>query len=179
MLTFGHGRLDRDQLAALLRGADVELVVDVRRFPGSRHNPAAAAGQVEALLDENGIGYRHEPRLGGRRRLKKDEDAVSLDPWWRVAAFRAYADWTRTGEFGEGLAQLIEDDRERRTAIMCSEAVWWRCHRRVVSDVAVVAHGLSVEHLMHDGRLVEHPVSEGARQRPDGLLVWDRADADA
>ncbi|NYG57227.1 uncharacterized protein (DUF488 family) [Nocardioides daedukensis] len=179
MLTFGHGRLDRDQLAALLGDADVELVVDIRRFPGSRNNPAAAAGQVEALLEENGIGYRHDPRLGGRRRLNKDEDAATLDPWWRVAAFRAYADWTRTEEFGEGLAELIGDDRERRTAIMCSEAVWWRCHRRVVSDVAVVAHGLTVEHLMHDGRLLEHPVSEGVRRRPDGLLVWDRAADDA
>src|SRR3546814_12019267 len=101
MLTFGHGRLDRDQLAALLRGADVELVVDVRRFPGSRHNPAAAAGQVEALLDENGIGYRHEPRLGGRRRLKKAEDAVSLEPRWPVGAFPASVDWAPTGQVGE------------------------------------------------------------------------------
>src|SRR3546814_12221687 len=119
MLTFGHGRLDRDQLAALLRGADVELVVDVRRFPGSRHNPAAAAGQVEALLDENGIGYRHEPRLGGRRRLKQDEAAVSLDPWWRVAALREYADWTRTGEIGDGLAPRIEAARAGAPGDLC------------------------------------------------------------
>src|SRR3546814_17484821 len=100
MLTFGHGRLDRDQLAALLRGADVELVVDVRRFPGSRHNPAAAAGQVEALVAENGIGYRHEPRLGGRRRPKKNADAVLIVPTWRVAVFRGVGGWGRPGGTG-------------------------------------------------------------------------------
>ncbi|QIX27149.1 DUF488 domain-containing protein [Nocardioides sp. JQ2195] len=174
LLTFGHGRLERDQLGALLRGADVETVVDVRRFPGSRSNPAAAAGQVEDLLAELDIGHRHDARLGGRRRLTKDEDEDTLDPWWQVAAFRAYAAWTRTDDFAAGLRELLADVDSRRTAIMCSEAVWWRCHRRIISDVAAVAHDVPVRHLMHDGRLVEHPISDGARLRPDGVVVWDR-----
>ncbi len=173
MLTFGHGRLTRTELATLLTGAGVEAVVDVRRFPGSRHNPAAAAGQIEELAAELTIAHRHDPRLGGRRRLNADEDAASRDTWWQVAAFRAYAAWTRTDEFRAGLQDLLDQARVERTAVMCSEAVWWRCHRRIISDVVGLGHGLEVQHLMHDGRLVPHPPSAGARRGADGLLVWD------
>lgn len=172
MLTFGHGHLSRDGLAALLTGAGVEAIVDVRRFPGSRHNEAAARGEVPGLASEWGIAYRHEARLGGRRRLTADEDARSPDTWWQVDAFRAYAAWTRTPEFRAAMAELADDARVHRTAVMCSEAVWWRCHRRMISDVAVLVYGLPVEHLMHDGRRVEHRVSEGARLTHDEV-VWD------
>lgn len=172
MLTFGHGRLDRDGLGALVTGAGIERIVDVRRFPGSRANPAAAAGQVEDLARELGIDYRHDERLGGRRRLSADDDAASPDAWWRVAQFRAYAAWTRTPEFRAGLADLLADEAAARTAIMCSESVWWRCHRRLVADVVAVEHDRDVEHLMPDGTLRPHPVSEGARRRTDGMLEW-------
>src|SRR5690606_16340554 len=152
MLTFGHGRLDREGLGDLLRKAEIAVVVDVRRFPGSRANPAAARGQIEDLAAELGITYRHDERLGGRRRLSADDDA-SPDAWWRVAQFRAYAAWTRTPEFPAGLDELLAEDAAARTAIMCSEAVWWRCHRRIVADVLTVEHDVEVEHLMHDGSL--------------------------
>lgn len=175
MLTFGHGTLDRAGLAALVTGAGIERIVDVRRFPGSRANPAAAAGQVEDLARELGIDYRHDERLGGRRRLSAADDAASPDGWWRVAQFRAYAAWTRTPEFRAGLVDLLADDAASRTAIMCSESVWWRCHRRLVADVVTVEHARSVEHLMPDGSLRAHPVSEGARQRPDGMLEWPQS----
>jgi uncharacterized protein (DUF488 family) len=178
VLTFGHGRLARAELAALLTEAHVESVVDVRRFPGSRSNPAAARGAIDALADELGIGYRHDPRLGGRRSLTKEQEAGSPDTWWQVAAFRAYAGWTRSEEFRAGLADLVAAPTVRRTAIMCSEAVWWRCHRRIISDVVVMEHDVPVEHLMHDGRLIVHPVSAGARPGEDGRLVWD-GDRDA
>nr|WP_274607005.1 DUF488 domain-containing protein [Agrococcus sp. KRD186] len=169
MLTFGHGRLDGEGLRTLLAGAGVELVVDIRRFPGSRANPAASRDAIEQELGTGGIDWRWEERLGGRRRLTKEQDAASPDGWWRVAAFRAYAEWTRTPEFAAGLAAVLADAGERRTAVMCSEAVWWRCHRRVVADVASVLHGAEVLHLMHDGSLRPHPVSETARVVGSGV----------
>ncbi|WP_131815722.1 DUF488 domain-containing protein, partial [Mycolicibacterium flavescens] len=92
---------------------------------------------------------------------------------WRVAQFAAYAAYTRTAEFGAALDDLVEQARTQHTAMMCSEAVWWRCHRRIVSDVAVLRLSVPVSHLMHDGRLVEHSPADGARLRDDGLVVWD------
>lgn len=171
MLTFGHGRLDRAELAELLSTGGVAEVIDIRRFPGSRSNPAAARGEVESLATELGIGYRWDERLGGRRSLTKADDTESPDTWWRVRAFRAYAGWTRSSEFREALPALAgaADD----AAIMCSEAVWWRCHRRLVSDVLVLEFEVPVRHLMHDGRITEHEPSEGARLDGDGHVVWD------
>ena len=173
LLTVGHGPLDRGGLAELLNGAGVEQLVDVRRFPGSRNNPDVKREALEAWVPEEGIGYRWEPRLGGRRRLPKDEEP--LDPWWQVEAFRAYAAYTRTNEFREALAEVVEDAGEQRVAVMCSESVWWRCHRRLVADVVLGEHGTAVLHLMHDGRLTPHSLSEGARLGSDGRLVWDGA----
>ncbi|HEX6247649.1 MAG TPA: DUF488 domain-containing protein [Nocardioidaceae bacterium] len=171
LLTVGHGRLDEESLTSLLRGASVELLVDVRRFPGSRANPAVARDALAGRLPEAGIDYRWEERLGGRRSLPSGADE---DPWWQVAAFRAYAAHTRTPAFRAALADLLGEVAGRQVAVMCSESVWWRCHRRLVADVATVAHGVAVRHLMHDGRLVEHRPAEGARLRGDGLVMWDR-----
>lgn len=177
LLTLGHGRLDGDRMRVLLSGARVERVVDIRRFPGSRANPAAARDALAPVLAEAGIGCRWEERLGGRRRLSAADDAASPDGWWRVAAFRAYAAWARTEQFRAGLADVLAEADEARVAILCSEAVWWRCHRRVVADVAALAHGAEVRHLMHDGSLVRHPVSEGAVLGPDGV-TWPASEAD-
>ena len=171
LLTVGHGRLDEDGLGGLLAGAGVELLVDVRRFPGSRANPAVSRDALPSWLPGRGIGYRWEQRLGGRRRL--DPDADELDDWWQVAAFRAYAAYTRTEEFQTAMGELLEECRASTVAVMCSESVWWRCHRRLVADVAVVGHGVPTRHLMHDGRLTEHTPAAGARVREDGLVVWD------
>lgn len=171
LLTVGHGRLDEDSLGALLRDASVDLLVDVRRFPGSRANPAVSRDALPTWLPETGVDYRWEERLGGRRSLTAAEDRT--DPWWQVPAFRAYAAHTRTPVFRAAMDELLADVGRCRVAVMCSESVWWRCHRRVIADVAVLAHGLTVRHLMHDGRLNEHPASEGARLRDDGLVVWD------
>jgi uncharacterized protein (DUF488 family) len=171
LLTLGHGRLDQEGLTSLLQEAGVELLVDVRRFPGSRANPAVARDALPGWLPETGIGYRWEARLGGRRPVPDPDDQ---DPWWRVAAFRGYAAHTRTEEFRTAMTDLLTEVADRRTAVMCSESVWWRCHRRLIADVAALAHATEVRHLMHDGRLTEHPPAEGARLRDDGLVVWDR-----
>jgi uncharacterized protein (DUF488 family) len=171
LLTLGHGRLDQDGLSSLLHEAGVELLVDVRRFPGSRANPAVARDALPGWLPETGIGYRWEERLGGRRPVPDPDDQ---DPWWRVAAFRGYAAHTRTEEFRTAMTDLLTEVADRRTAVMCSESVWWRCHRRLIADVAMLTHATEARHLMHDGRLTEHPPAEGARLRDDGLVVWDR-----
>lgn len=176
LITVGHGRLDREDLAALLTGAGIEYLIDVRRFPGSRTNDAAAKGAVPALCAEAGVAYRWDERLGGRRHLTKEQDAASPDTWWRVAAFRAYAALTRTPEFRAGFDDLLTAMGDSRTAILCSESVWWRCHRRIIADVAMLEAGAEGMHLMHDGRLQPAEPSEGARLGADGRVVWDGAD---
>ena len=170
LLTVGHGRLDEPSFGGLLRDASVELLVDVRRFPGSRANPAVGRDALPSWLPDVGVDYRWEERLGGRRKLPADD---TQDPWWQVDAFRGYAAHTRTAEFREALAGVLAETEGRRVAVMCSESVWWRCHRRVIADVAVLVHDVAVRHLMHDGRLTEHSPSQGARLRDDGLVVWD------
>lgn len=167
LLTVGHGRLDRDGLGPLLASAGVERLVDVRRYPGSRTNPDVKREAPAEWLPELGIGYRWEERLGGRRRVDQD----SSDPWWRVEQFRAYAAHTRTAEFAGAVEELLEDTGT--VAVMCSESLWWRCHRRLIADVAVLRYDVPVLHLMHDGRLREHEPAAGARVA-DGWLVWDR-----
>ncbi|MCA0144169.1 DUF488 family protein [Blastococcus sp. LR1] len=171
-MTVGHGPEHRDPLGARLTAAGVELVVDVRRFPGSRNNPDVRREALAEWLPAVGIGYRWEERLGGRRSLPKGTPVV--DDWWTVTQFAAYAAYTRTPEFAEGLHEVLREAEGRTVAVMCSESVWWRCHRRIVADVAVLAHRCDVVHLMPDGRLAPHRPSEAAVLL-DGVLTWPRA----
>ncbi|ANH38364.1 hypothetical protein I601_1934 [Nocardioides dokdonensis FR1436] len=168
LLTLGHGTLDAEGLVGLLRDAGVRRLVDVRRFPGSRRDPSVGRDSLTGRLPAAGVDYRWEERLGGRRRVPQGQPE-EVDGWWRVPAFRAYAAHTRTEEFRAGLAQVLEEAGAALTAVMCSETVWWRCHRRIVSDAAVLLHGVDVQHLGHDGRLTPHPPAEGARVGEDGL----------
>lgn len=166
LLTVGHGTLDTDELLGLLRDAGVQQVVDVRRFPGSRRHPQVRREALAEWLPRAGIGYRWEQGLGGRRR----ESGDSPDVWWRVAAFRGYAAHMRSEEFAAGMERLAEDVAAATSAVMCSESLWWRCHRRIVSDVAVLLHEIPVRHLGHDGRTTAHQPSAGARVTPEGLV---------
>lgn len=175
LISVGHGRLERDEFADLLRGAGIEALVDIRRYPGSRRNPDVAREAMAAWLPASGVAYRWEPLLGGRRRLPPE--GPREDPWWQVEQFAAYAAYTRTAEFQAAVADLLQQSARTRTTMMCSESVWWRCHRRLVADVAVLQFGETVEHLMHDGRLRPHEPAVGARVRSDGAVVWDRTDA--
>jgi uncharacterized protein (DUF488 family) len=170
LLTVGHGTLSAEALGELLRGAGIELLVDVRRYPGSRAHPHLARDEMARWLPAQGVAYRWDERLGGRRRVP--DDAPDADPWWRVEQFRGYAAHTRTAEFAAALADLLADAARTPTAIMCSESVWWRCHRRLVADVVALTTDVAVEHLAHDGRRTPHPVAEGARRRDDGRVTW-------
>lgn len=170
LLTVGHGRDGREALGGRLTAAGVQLVVDVRRFPGSRSQPDVGRDALTDWLHEAGIGYRWEERLGGRRRIPADDPVA--DAWWTVTQFAAYAAHTRTPEFVAALDGVLSEAAVERVAVMCSEYVWWRCHRRLIADVAVLAHGVRVQHLMPDGRLSEHVPAEGARLGADGLVRW-------
>lgn len=169
LITFGHGTATADQLTCLLRGAGIVAVVDIRTVPGSRRNPQVARAALERWLPERGVDYRWDKRLGGFRRPAPD----SPDVTWREPMFRGYAQHMRSAEFGAAVEEVLAEVRERPVAVMCSESVWWRCHRRLVADFAELARGVPVRHLMHDGRLTGHRLSPGVRQREDGLLVYD------
>lgn len=175
LLTVGHGSDDRARLAGRLHGADVTGLIDVRRYPGSRTNPDVRREELERWLPAAGIAYRWDARLGGRRRLP--EGAGAPDGWWRVRQFAAYAAHTRTREFTEALDEVLAAAREAVVVVMCSEYVWWRCHRRLIADVAVVGRATPVTHLMPDGRLVAHRPESAAVAGPDGLVRWPAAAA--
>jgi uncharacterized protein (DUF488 family) len=160
LFTVGHGPEDRNALGARLTAAGVDQVVDIRRFPGSRNNPDVGRESLEQWLPDLGIGYRWDARLGGRRRLPAGEPVE--DGWWTVAQFAAYAAHTRTPEFAAALDEVLAESARSIVAVMCSESVWWRCHRRLIADVVVLARGVPVSHLMPDGRLTPHRPSEGA-----------------
>lgn len=163
----GHGTAGPDELLDRLRPAGVALVVDVRTAPGSRRSPHLSRDALERWLPDAGVGYRWEPRLGGFRRPQPD----SPDVVWRNDAFRGYAGHLRTAEALDALGDLVTDGEQRPTAFMCSETVWWRCHRRLVADALVLLHGVPVQHLLPQ-RSSAHVPTPGVRV-VDGVLVYD------
>jgi uncharacterized protein (DUF488 family) len=164
--TVGHGTLDAADFAELVSGAGVRAIVDVRRFPGSRRNSQFGSEQMAAWLPEAGIEYEWAPSLGGRRQASADSPNTGL----RNAQFRAYADHMGTAEFKEALGRLLSAAVERTVAVMCAESVWWRCHRRLLSDYLVLVEGWDVKHLMHDGRQSDHRLTPGARAVGDVVM---------
>jgi uncharacterized protein (DUF488 family) len=166
--TVGHGTLPEDTFADLLRQAEVVDVVDIRSYPGSRHNPQFNREEMARWLPAADIRYGWIRALGGRRRPQPD----SRHPALRNAAFRAYADHMETDDFRSGVDELLEGHDLDATAVMCSESVWWRCHRRLLADHLVLVRGLDVVHLMHDGRRTAHVPTQGARLDGD-RVVYD------
>jgi uncharacterized protein (DUF488 family) len=169
LVTFGHGTASAERITELLRGAEVAAVTDIRIAPGSRRHPHVARAELERWLPDSGIGYRWDKRLGGFRRPTPG----SPDVVWREEMFRGYAGYMRTAEFLAAADDLIAETRTGLVAPMCSESLWWRCHRRLLADFVLVSRGMPVWHLMHDGRLQEHHPSPGVRLNDDGLLVYD------
>jgi uncharacterized protein (DUF488 family) len=168
LLTVGHGTASREELSALLLEAGVEAVVDVRRFPGSRRHPHVARERLERWLPAAGIDYRWEERLGGRRRGRQGSPHTGM----RDASFRAYADHLGTAAFRTAIDEVLARTEDARTAVMCSESLWWRCHRRLIADHVHLLTHVEVRHLLHDGRLAEHVPTDVVRVE-DGQLVYD------
>lgn len=169
LVTFGHGTASAEQITRLLHGAQVTAVVDIRTAPGSRRHPQVARAELQRWLPDSGISYRWDRRLGGFRRPSPDSPDMS----WHHDAFRGYAGHMRTPEFLAAAGELAAQARTRQVAAMCSESLWWRCHRRLLADYVSVVCGRPVRHLRHDGRLEDHRLSPGLRVRDDGLLVYD------
>lgn len=172
IFTIGHSTRTAQQFLELLEATGVRRVADIRRFPGSRRYPHFAKEQMQMWLPAAGIEYVHHAELGGRRKGQDDSPHI----FWQNESFRAYADYMDTPEFRSAIERLADEAREKPTAIMCSEAVPWRCHRRLVAD-ALTLHGFEVQDIM-DGGTRPHVLNPHARV-VDGLrLVYDRIDAD-
>lgn len=173
LLTFGHGTLDEDALTSLIRRAGVQRVVDVRTTPKSRRHPWVWREALETWVPQRtGAAYEWASALGGRRRPAPD----SLNTALRHPNFRGYADYMRTHPFLEAFAGLCDSLDDAVTAIMCSETLWWRCHRRLLSDAAVVLRDVEVLHLDARGNLRAHVLTPGVRQ-DGGLLRYDVMEA--
>ncbi len=168
VLTLGHGTLPEDDLARLLGASGVRRVVDVRAHPGSRRNPQFGRAELERWLPDAGFAYTWLEDLGGRRRPKVGSKHAAL----RNESFRAYADHMETAEFRRAVDDLLALAAAHETAVMCSESLWWRCHRRLLADHLELVHGVPVLHLMHDGRVTPHRPTDGAR-RGDDAVVYD------
>ena len=168
LLTLGHGTASAEELVALLQGAGAERLVDVRTAPGSRRHPHVRREAMAGWLGAAGVGYRWEPELGGFRR----PDPGSVNLALRHPAFRGYADYMRTPPFWAALDRLLAEAAEGPTVAMCSETLWWRCHRRLLADAAELVRGAEVLHLDHRGRLERHRPTGGVRRDGD-LLAYD------
>lgn len=164
--TVGHGTLPQADFAALVGGVGLLEIVDIRSFPGSRRNPQFGTDEMARWLPEAEVAYSWMRDLGGRRKAVPDSKHVAL----RHPSFRAYADYMETEAFLGGVEDLLARGEGR--AVMCSESVWWRCHRRLLADYLVLVREVEVLHLMHDGRLTPHHPTEGVRLATD-RLVYD------
>ena len=155
--TIGHSTLAIEDFISKLESFEIQVLADVRSYPGSRRYPHFNREKLNGSLSDTGIRYEHFPELGGRRRARPD----SLNIAWRNESFRGYADYMETNEFRAGIDRLLNIATTQRTAIMCSEAVWWRCHRSLISDYLKVK-GIEVNQIMSIGKAEPHPFTSAA-----------------
>jgi uncharacterized protein (DUF488 family) len=168
--TIGHSTHPIPEFLSILHAHGIETVADVRRFPGSRRHPQFGADALAASLAASGIAYHWFEDLGGRRRPDPDDDEGSA---WRHPSFRAYAQHVQTEEFARGLDALLHVANASRTTIMCSELLWWRCHRRLIADVMVFC-GWGVTHIMGRTEDTPHRLAAPASVEPQGLTYTAR-----
>jgi len=166
--TLGHSTHTLEEFMAMLKSFNIELLADIRSFPGSRKFPHFNKENLPASLAKNNIEYIHLRNLGGRRKVNSD----SCNTGWRVAAFRGYADYMETESFKKAIQELEQIASEKRVAYMCAEAVWWRCHRSLVSDY-LKNEGWTVLHIMGVGKSTEHPYTAPAKII-DGKLDYSK-----
>jgi uncharacterized protein (DUF488 family) len=164
--TVGHSNRSIEQFIELLTDQQIQLLADVRRFPGSRRLPHFGQENLSKSLASVGIDYVHFPELGGRRKALSN----SPNTVWRNEAFRGYADFMMTSEFHEGINRLLKLAREKRTAIMCAEALWWQCHRSLIADY-LKADGHTICNILGLNKVEEHPFTSAARI-VDGKLSY-------
>ena len=169
LYSVGHGTQPIGELVATLRSAGIQRLVDVRSFPGSRRHPQFGQDALSTSLESAGIEYVWRKDLGGFRKPTSGSRHIALE----TSGFRGYADHMETAEFEAGLAWLMRSGEERRTAFMCAESLWWRCHRRLLAD-ALHARGFAVVHVMPGGRTQPHRLHPTARIE-DGRPVYDQA----
>ena len=166
--TIGHSTRGIDEFIAILQSFHVDLLVDVRNYPGSRRYPHFNKEALEISLAKGNIQYAHLKDLGGRRKPRPDSKNIS----WRNDAFRGYADYMESDSFKKSVEQLQLLAGKKRTAYMCSEAVWWRCHRSLISDY-LKAIGWTVMHIMDIGKAEEHPYTSAAKI-VNGVLTYHK-----
>ena len=157
-MTIGHSNRSLEEFLAMLHGHGVELLVDVRTVPRSRHNPQFNLENLPASLAAAGVRHVHMPGLGGLRHARKD----SQNTGWRNDSFRGYADYMQTPEFAKNVDELLAMDNDRRVAVMCAESVPWRCHRSLIAD-ALTARGVPVQHIMSAAKANPHKLTSFAR----------------
>ena len=168
--TVGHSNRSFEEFSELLRPAEIALVVDIRTIPKSRANPQFNEATLPGALAALQIGYERIAALGGLRGKSK-AIARDVNGFWTNESFHNYADYALSDEFRAGLDRLIGDGRRRRCTVMCSEAVWWRCHRRIVAD-HLIARGESVFHIMGKGRIEPARLTPGAVVEAGGKVVY-------
>ena len=168
--TIGHSTRTQEEFITILKSFKIELLIDISSYPGSRRYPHFSKENLQKVLPENEIRYQHFPELGGRRKVSKDSKNIA----WKNDAFRGYADYMETGEFKKGISRLEDLALQFRTAYMCSEAVWWRCHRSLVSDF-LKWKGWKVMHIMGENKSEEHPYTSPAKI-VDGQLSYTDTD---
>jgi uncharacterized protein (DUF488 family) len=156
--TIGHSTRSVEEFVSLLAGSGIKVIADVRSFPGSRKYPQYGKEPLSATLVAHAISYHWLPALGGRRRASADSPNTA----WRNASFRGYADYMSSPDFAQGIGELLKVSNEAPTALMCSEAVWWRCHRSMIAD-ALRVRGLEVVHILDAKHSVVHPMTSPAR----------------
>jgi len=166
--TIGHSTHSMDDLIAMLQSFGISTLADIRHFPGSRKYPHFNKENLSVTLKKSGINYVHLEDLGGRRKVRKD----SKNTRWRNESFRGYADYMETEAFKKGIEKLEAIALEQPTVYMCSEAVWWRCHRSMVSDY-LKAKGWTVWHIMAVGKAEEHPYTSPARISQNRVYYYD------
>lgn len=174
-LTIGHSTRSIPEFMGLLREAGANCVVDVRKMPRSRTNPQYNAESLAASLAAEGIAYRHVAQLGGLRSRRRTEGA-SPNSFWQHTNFRNYADYAGTAEYRQGYDELLALGRQHTCAVMCAEAVWWRCHRRIIADY-LLSDGYPVFHILAPGKIDAAKMTPAASRQPDGTLLYVEDDA--
>lgn len=166
--TIGHSTHGIDEFISMLRSFNIEVLADVRSLPGSTRYPQFNKEALAKSLEEQSIRYIHIPELGGRRKVKKDSHNTA----WRNDSFRGYADYMEAEGFLAGIKILMETAIDKRTAIMCAEALWWRCHRSMISDY-LKSIGVNVPHILGINKCEEHPYTKAARIKNGKLSYQD------